>query len=152
MKNEKVDDAPVKPKTHTTQECREMVKKSPYNRSSTYSIDIDNAFGVVKTVTNNGVTRYNVYDYLKGKVVCDEWFLSVGKLMTFDERISSGIKNAFQHDYERYNTKMFDTDNATYYAIVDTNMKIVSKSSKNQITAKNVLVFNHNSCEYLFKD
>ena len=152
VKNEKTDDAPVKPKTYSSQVCREMVKNSPYKRSSTYSIDIDNAFGVVKTVTNTGYTRYNVYDYSKGKVVCDEWFLSVGKLMTFDERISSGIKNAFQHDYERYNTKMFDTDNATYYAIVDTNLQIKNANGKTSTTAKNVLAFNHKSCKYLFKD
>lgn len=152
VKNEKTDDAPVKPKTYSSQVCREMVKNSPYKRSSTYSIDIDNAFGVVKTVTNTGYTRYNVYDYSKGKVVCDEWFLGVGRLMTFDERISSGIKNAFQYNYERYNTKMFDTDNATYYAIVDTNLQIKNANGKATTTAKNVLAFNHNSCKYLFKD
>ena len=47
---------------------------------------------------------------------------------------------------------MFNTDNTTYYAIVDTGIKISRGSSKIQITAKNVLAFNHNSCEYLFKD
>jgi nicotinate-nucleotide adenylyltransferase len=152
VKNEKTDNVPVKPKTYSSQVCREMVKNSPYKRISTYPIDIDNAFGVVKTLTNTGYTRYNVYDYSKGKVVCDEWFLSVGKLMTFDERMSAGINNAFQHNYERYNTKMFDTDNATYYAIVDTNLQIKNANGKTSTTAKNILAFNHNSCKYLFKD
>jgi hypothetical protein len=57
----------------------------------------------------------------------------------------------FQHDYERFNTKMFETDNSTYYCIVDTNLKVTV--GRDQVeTAKNVLVFNHDSCYYLFKD
>ena len=141
----------TKLQVYSLDECKKMVKSARYSRGSSYSIDIDNAFGVVKTTTNGGYTRYNVYDYSTGEVVCDEWFRNVGKPITFDTRKMSDNKWNFQHDYERYNTKMFETDNSTYYAIVDTNLS-VSTGRNESTTAKNVLVFNHDSCYYLFKD
>ena len=129
-----------------------MLKSGRYDFGSLYDIYIDNAFGIVKTTMNGGYTRYNVYDYSTGEVVCDEWFKSVGKPRTFDERKMTPDNNFnFQHDYERFNTKMFETDNSTYYCIVDTNLKVTV--GRDQVeTAKNVLVFNHDSCYYLFKD
>lgn len=141
-----------KPQVYTKDECKQMLKSGRYDFGSLYDIYIDNAFGVVKTTISGGYTRYNVYDYSTGEVVCDEWFKSVGKPRTFDERKMTPDNNFnFQHDYERFNTKMFETDNSTYYCIVDTNLKVTV--GRDQVeTAKNVLVFNHDSCYYLFKD
>ena len=151
VRNEIPNNAPSYIKTYTPLECKKMLKKLPYSRRSCYTINIDNAFEIVKTSTKNIGVCFNVYDYSKGGVVCDDWFLDISNIITFDDRIL-GYKKYFQCDCERFNTRMFITDNTTYYAIVDTGIKISCGSSKNQITAKNVLAFNHNSCEYLFKD
>ena len=137
---------------YRTDECKQMLKSAHYELfGGLYEFLVDNAFGVVKTVIG-GNARYNIYDYSRGGVVCDEWFKSVGIPRTFNERhITPGNNFTFQYQYERLNTKMFETDNSTYYSIVDTDNKIEVQRGRVD-TAKNILVFNHDSCRYLFKD
>lgn len=132
-------------KMPTPDECKAMMKKCPY----TLVGGIHHGCAIVFTKTTDG-KRYNVYNFLTGDTVYDDWFVEVATPKVYDdEEKIKGTK--FQYDYDKYSTAMFVPSDVMSYSIV----KLVGnvKSHGGYLyESKNILAFNSRTGKLLFPD
>ena len=132
-------------KMPTSEECKAMLKKCPY------AIVSDIKHGLAKVRTNSqGKYIYNLYNFLSGETITDEWFLNIDDMHAIDT-VTPVKGNKFQYDYNQYNTGMFVPTESKYYSIITSKEVVRNSYGATQYNARNILIFNSYSSYKIFE-
>jgi hypothetical protein len=129
----------------TSEECKAMLRACPYTVIS----DIQHGLAKVRT-SSQGKYIYNIYNFLTGDTISDEWFIAMDGLHALEttEKVKG---NKFQYDYTQYNTGMFFPTNAKHYSIVTSKEVVRHSSNGTSYNLRNILIFNSNMSYKIFE-